>query len=189
MGHSLLIFEAMKVTLVLVASFALVFGQECPEPVPCKDDEMSCGSTWDEATGCMNPEICVPMKGGPVGKDGIECPVTCPCKDDEMTCDMGFDEAMGCQNPPQCTPMTSGGDINGNDCPGFCRCHYDQMECAQGYNDMGCENTPVTWDLMNTQVARMHLNACHGKKETALLSVHASLMKCIVIWVMMIWDA
>merc|ERR1712212_268022 len=109
MGHSLLIFEAMKVTLVLVASFALVFGQECPEPVPCKDDEMSCGSTWDEATGCMNPEICVPMKGGPVGKDGIECPVTCPCKDDEMTCDMGFDEAMGCQNPPQCTPMTSGG--------------------------------------------------------------------------------
>merc|ERR1712193_588947 len=123
-GHSLLIFEAMKVTLALVASFAFVFGQECPEPVPCKDDEMSCGSTWDEATGCMNP-------------------VTCPCKDDEMSCDMGFDEAMGCQFPPQCTPMKSGGDINGNDCPGFCRYQHDQMECAQGYNDMGCENTPI----------------------------------------------
>merc|ERR1712193_526343 len=131
MGHSLLIFEAMKVTLVLVASFALVFGQECPEPIPCKDDEMSCGSTWDEATGCMNPEICVPMKGGPVGKDGIECPVTCPCKDDEMSCDMGFDEATGCQNAPTCMPWKEG------DCPTFCPCKSDEQHCDMGYDDMG----------------------------------------------------
>ena len=62
--------------MVLVASFALVFGQECPEPVPCKDDEMSCGSTWDEATGCMNPEICVPMKGGIV-KTAIISSIVC----------------------------------------------------------------------------------------------------------------
>jgi len=47
----------------------------------------------------------MPMKGGPMGKDGIECPVTCPCKADENTCDMGFDEAMGCQFPPMCIPL------------------------------------------------------------------------------------
>jgi len=56
--------------------------------------------------GCQNPPMCMPMKGGPMGKDGIECPVTCPCKADENTCDMGFDEAMGCQFPPMCIPMT-----------------------------------------------------------------------------------
>jgi hypothetical protein len=86
--------------LVLLACFALAFGQECPENPPCKDNEMACPTGFDEATQCMHPDACFPADG--------PCPVSCPCKDDEMTCDMGIDEASNCMMPPTCLPLKGG---------------------------------------------------------------------------------
>merc|ERR1719336_3554149 len=60
---------------------------DCPTFCPCKSDEQHCDMGFDDM-GCMMQPMCMPMKGGPMGKDGIECPVTCPCKADENTCDM-----------------------------------------------------------------------------------------------------
>ena len=57
-------FFSQKVTLVLFASLALAFGQECADNPPCKAEEMACPTGWDEATGCNYPDMCVPMKEG-----------------------------------------------------------------------------------------------------------------------------
>merc|ERR1712228_783759 len=106
MGHSTLITEAMKVTLVLSASLALCLG--CPDVVPmtCGEDMMLCPGIMD-AAGCIGPGVCMPMKGGPVGNDGVECPVMRPsalhpCGADMIACPvMG---ANGCQQPDTCLP-------------------------------------------------------------------------------------
>merc|ERR1711899_605321 len=96
MGHSTLITEAMKVTLVLCASLALCLG--CPDVVPmtCGEDMMLCPGIMD-AAGCIGPGVCMPTKGGPIGTDGVECPVMCPtpmwCRHDSLPCN-------GCQWMP-----------------------------------------------------------------------------------------
>merc|ERR1712083_1123407 len=131
MGHSTLITEAMKVTLVLSASLALclvleswtqlaasgrVFACQRKEaqlvqmelnvqlcaPPGCGLDMMTCPVM---VNGCAAPDECLPMKGGPVGNDGVECPVMCPsalhpCGADMIACPvMG---ANGCQQPDTC---------------------------------------------------------------------------------------
>merc|ERR1712066_617779 len=134
MGHSLLISEAMKVTLVLFASVAFVLG--CPD-MPCKDDEMPCWRGWD-SNDC-DIYMCIPMHGGPTGKDGNECPVSCPCRDDELTCDSGLDEATGCMMAPECRPMKQGMQgKDGSDRLNSCPCKGDEMPCYIGDDPNGC---------------------------------------------------
>merc|ERR1739848_717011 len=149
MGDSLLIFEAMKVTLVLFACLALAFGQECPENPPCKDNEMACPTGHDEETGCMFPDMCMPVD--PEGP----CAVTCPCQANEMTCDMGIDEASDCMMPPTCVPLKGGPmDINGVECPVFCGCKPNEMWCDQGVDELGCQRQPVCMPMKGGPIGK-----------------------------------
>ena len=65
---------------------------------------MSCWGGKD-ANDCTMPDFCVPMKGGPVGKDGMECPVFCPmkCNFDDIQCYSGKDD-NDCPMPDYCMP-------------------------------------------------------------------------------------
>jgi hypothetical protein len=89
------------------------------------------------------PNFCMPMKGGPVGKDGMECPVTCPmkCGFEEMPCYDGYDH-NGCQKPEFCIPMKGGPlDNDGMECPVQCpvKCLGDDIYCPSGHDFNGCE--------------------------------------------------
>ena len=63
--HSTLIIEAMKVTLVLCTTLALVSSQGCPElaPVTCGKDMMNCPG-MNDVNGCPTAGSCMPTKGG-----------------------------------------------------------------------------------------------------------------------------
>jgi hypothetical protein len=71
----------------------------------------------------------MPMKGGPIGKDGTECAVNCPCQDNEIACPSGQD-SNGCMMGDMCQPMT-GGPIgkDGNECPVNCPCTAEEQSC------------------------------------------------------------
>merc|ERR1712066_452125 len=134
MGHSLLIFEAMKVTLVLFASVAFVLG--CPENPPCPEGSYPCPTGSDPETGCPWPDMCMEPQ---LDVNGMECAVACPCKYDELTCGGGFDEVTTCQMGPQCIPM-KGGMVgkDGSDCPVTCPCKGDEMACVRGVDPNEC---------------------------------------------------
>merc|ERR1711899_296244 len=161
MGHSTLITEAMKVTLVLCASLALCLG--CPDVVPmtCGEDMMLCPGIMD-AAGCIGPGVCMPTKGGPIGTDGVECPVMCPtagCGLDMMTCPVMVN---GCAAPDECLPMKGGPVGNdGVECPVMCPsalhpCGADMIACpVMGAN--GCQQ-PDTCLPAKAQWVLMELN-------------------------------
>merc|ERR1711997_783236 len=124
MGHSTLIIEAMKVTLVLCATLALASSQGCPElaPVTCGKDMMNCPG-MNDVNGCPTAGSCMPTKGGPVGTDGVACPVMCssalhPCGADMMACPvMG---PNGCQQPDLCLPAKGATGTDGTECTVMC---------------------------------------------------------------------
>ena len=74
----------------------------CPQK--CSPEEMSCWGGKD-GNDCTMPDFCIPMKGGPVGNDGMECPVFCPmkCAFDDIQCYSGNDD-NGCPMPDYCMP-------------------------------------------------------------------------------------
>merc|ERR1711997_658358 len=141
MGHSTLIIEAIKVTLVLCASLALSFAA-CPDvvTVECGKDMMNCPGLMD-AAGCQMPNTCMPTKG-PVGTDGTECAVTCPtapCGKDMLSCPVV--SSNGCPMPASCIPM-KGGPVG-----------TDGTECAAT-----CPSAPCGKDMINCPV--MSSNGC-----------------------------
>merc|ERR1719232_2528989 len=54
-------------------------GFQCPSlcPTKCGPEEIQCWGGEDD-NGCMRLDTCMPMKGGPVDKNGNECPINCP---------------------------------------------------------------------------------------------------------------
>merc|ERR1712173_188292 len=144
MGHSTLIIEAMKVTLVLCATLALASSQGCPElaPVTCGKDMMNCPG-MNDVNGCPTAGSCMPTKGGSVGTDGVACPVMCssalhPCGADMMACPvMG---PNGCQQPDLCLPAKGAMGTDGTECTVMCPtapCGKDMIQCP-GVSDNGC---------------------------------------------------
>merc|ERR1719499_385611 len=121
-------------------------GHECPGycPTKCGPDEIPCSGGRD-MNNCDLPEICVPMKGGPmatIGKDGMECPAICPtnCGPHELRC-WGGRDWNGCEMPGSCKPIFSGQwDHYGNQCPETCdvQCADDEMRCSGGEYPNGC---------------------------------------------------
>merc|ERR1739848_812077 len=99
--HSLLIFEAMKVTLVLFASVAFVLG--CPDDLACPAGTHPCHMGIDPATGCPWPDLCIEPQ---FDANGLECPPVCPCPYDELPCPMADPvDADGCFLPEMCLPL------------------------------------------------------------------------------------
>ena len=91
--------------------------------------------------GCEMPGICMPAKGGPLGKDGMECPAFCPakCGPEEMPCWGGMD-ANDCMMPDTCIPMKGPMGKDGIECPSFCpyNCPPDMIQCPGEMDDFGC---------------------------------------------------
>merc|ERR1712119_177724 len=106
----------------------------------------TCDMGIDEASDCMMPPTCMPLKGGPMDINGVECPVFCGCKPNEMWCDQGVDE-LGCQRQPVCMPMKGGMmGKDGVECQVTCPTGQDANECMMQDSCMPMKGGPIGKD-------------------------------------------
>lgn len=91
--------------------------------------------------GCEMPGMCLPSKGGPIGKDGTECPIFCPtvCGPEEVQC-WGGEDPNGCPMSDTCVPMKGPMGKDGVECPPMCPMYCpDEMQLCPGVmDDFGC---------------------------------------------------
>ena len=156
-------------TLLFLALLVSYVRTDCPtiEPFRCPYDEVNCPGGFD-SQGCSMPDVCIPAKGGPMGKDGFECPSHCPaaCYHDDLVCPGGKDW-NDCEGPAFCAPSKGPMGKDGVECPAFCpiNCGPEEMHCpgGTGWNDCpqpdSCIPAKGRWKLFKNH--KRYCMSCH----------------------------